>query len=159
AELARSESLAQSLQQQINSGVQDTVAAPPAPASAAAYAGGKLARPVAGPITSRFGNRFDPYYHVWQLHAGIDIAASLGTPITAAAGGRVTRAGWYGGYGNYTCIDHGQVRGQRLTTCYGHQSAILVKPGEQVSAGQVIGRIGSTGASTGPHVHFEVRLG
>jgi murein DD-endopeptidase MepM/ murein hydrolase activator NlpD len=114
---------------------------------------------VPGRITSPFGNRLDPYYHVWQLHAGIDIAAPAGTPIIAAATGRVTRAGWSGGNGRYTCIDHGQVDGQRLTTCYAHQQAILVQPGQQVSAGQVIGQVGSTGASTGPHLHFEVRLG
>jgi murein DD-endopeptidase MepM/ murein hydrolase activator NlpD len=123
------------------------------------YAGGKLRRPLPGPITSPFGNRLDPYYHVWQLHAGIDIGVPAGTDIMAAAAGRVTQASWFGGYGWYTCIDHGQVNGQRLSTCYGHQQAILVVPGQQVSAGQVIGRAGSTGASTGPHLHFEVRLG
>ncbi|OLE25575.1 MAG: hypothetical protein AUG44_15570 [Actinobacteria bacterium 13_1_20CM_3_71_11] len=95
---------------------------------------------------------------MWQLHPGIDIAAAPGTPIYAAAAGRVTRAGWYGGYGNYTCIEHGQFDGQRLSTCYGHQSTLLVTPGQQVAAGQVLGLVGSTGASTGPHLHFEVRL-
>ena len=131
----------------------------PTPAAATNYGGGKLRRPVPGRVGSPFGNRFDPVYHVWQLHAGVDMAAASGTAIVAAADGRVTRAGWAGGYGNYTCIDHGQFDGQRLTTCYAHQSAILVRPGQQVSAGQVIGRVGSTGASTGPHLHFEVRLG
>jgi murein DD-endopeptidase MepM/ murein hydrolase activator NlpD len=164
ADLARSEGAVQTLQQQVNAGVQTVVASAPVapagpPGGAAGYGGGKLRRPVNGPITSRFGNRFDPYYHVWQLHAGLDMAAAMGTELVAAAGGRVTRAGWNGGYGNYTCIDHGVFNGQRLSTCYGHQSTILVRPGQQVSAGEVIGRVGSTGASTGPHVHFEVRLG
>ncbi|WP_426507411.1 M23 family metallopeptidase [Dactylosporangium sp. McL0621] len=160
AELTRSESAAQSLQQQVNDSVRETLSIDtPVPAAATTYGGGKLRRPVPGRVSSPFGNRFDPYYHVWQLHAGMDIAAPAGTPIIAAASGRVTRAGWSGGNGRYTCIDHGQVDGQRLTTCYAHQQAILVQPGQQVSAGQVIGQVGSTGASTGPHLHFEVRLG
>jgi murein DD-endopeptidase MepM/ murein hydrolase activator NlpD len=121
--------------------------------------GGRLLRPVDGPLTSPFGTRYDPYYHVWQLHAGLDLAAPAGTPIRAAAVGSVVRAGWFGGYGNYTCLAHGVVDGQRLMTCYGHQSQLLVRPGQRVSAGQVIGRVGTTGASTGPHLHFEVRLG
>ncbi|MFE9654657.1 M23 family metallopeptidase [Micromonospora sp. NPDC006431] len=124
-----------------------------------ATGGSRLGRPLAGRLTSRFGVRFDPYYHVWQRHPGIDLAAPIGTPIMAAADGRVTRAGWYGGYGNYICVDHGRVSGQRLSTCYGHQSRLLVSPGQRVRAGQVIGLVGSTGASTGPHLHFEVRLG
>jgi murein DD-endopeptidase MepM/ murein hydrolase activator NlpD len=158
AELARRETEALSLQQQVTSGVAQTLAST-VPASATGYVGGKLRRPLAGTLTSRFGNRLDPYYHVWQLHPGIDLAATPGTPILAAAGGRVTHAGWYGGYGNYTCIDHGYVNGVRLSTCYGHQRAIMVTPGQLVTAGQVIGQVGSTGASTGPHLHFEVRLG
>jgi murein DD-endopeptidase MepM/ murein hydrolase activator NlpD len=159
AELARREVDAQTLRRQIDDTLRPTLAGVPTAAVATGYSGGKLRRPVPGPVTSPFGNRFDPYYHVWQLHAGLDMAAGLGSPIVAAAGGRVTQAGWYGGYGNYTCIDHGQAAGQRLSTCYGHQSAILVVPGQLVSAGQVIGKVGSTGASTGPHLHFEVRLG
>jgi len=160
ADLARSESAVQTLQQQVNRGVQMTIAtAPQAPTTSANYGGGRLRRPVPGRIGSPFGNRFDPYYHRWQLHAGADMVASFGSNIVAAATGRVIRAGWAGGYGNYTCIDHGQFDGQRLSTCYAHQSAILVKVGQQVTAGEVIGRVGSTGASTGPHLHFEVRLG
>jgi murein DD-endopeptidase MepM/ murein hydrolase activator NlpD len=160
AELTRLQSEEQSLQQQVNSGIaQAMMAAAPAPAIPATYAGGKLLQPVSGAVTSPFGNRFDPYYHVWQLHAGLDIGAPTGTSIVAAAPGRVTQAGWSGGYGNYTCIDHGLVNGQRVSTCYAHQQKILVSPGQQVSAGQVIGQVGSTGASTGPHLHFEVRLG
>jgi murein DD-endopeptidase MepM/ murein hydrolase activator NlpD len=160
AELARRQQDAQALQQAIATAVQPTIAAAPAASTAAVgYLGGALPWPINGRITSGFGNRFDPYYHVWQLHPGLDIAAPIGTPIMAVAAGRVTQAGWFGGYGNYTCIDHGKVNGVRLSTCYGHQSRIQVTPGQVVRAGQVIGAVGSTGASTGPHLHFEVRLG
>jgi murein DD-endopeptidase MepM/ murein hydrolase activator NlpD len=116
--------------------------------------GGRLLMPVRGWKSSDFGQRFDPYYRVWQLHAGMDIAAGGGTPIRAAADGRVIRAGWNGGYGKYTCISHGG----RFTTCYGHQSRIGVRPGERVRRGEVIGRVGTTGASTGYHLHFETRV-
>jgi murein DD-endopeptidase MepM/ murein hydrolase activator NlpD len=159
-ELSRRQTEALELQRQVNSSAQQAITTTaPAPGTTTNYGGGKLRQPVRGPITSTFGNRFDPYYHVWQLHAGVDFGAPAGTEIVAAAAGRVTQAGWSGGYGNYTCIDHGQVDGQRLSTCYGHQQKILVSPGQQVSVGQVIGQVGSTGASTGPHLHFEVRLG
>lgn len=120
--------------------------------------GARLLMPVQGWKSSDFGMRYDPYYKVWQLHAGVDIAAGGGQPIYAAADGRVIRAGWNGGYGNYTCISHGQYQGRGLSTCYAHQSRILVRPGQQVRRGQVIGRVGTTGASTGYHLHFEVRL-
>ncbi|WP_236717998.1 M23 family metallopeptidase [Actinoplanes sp. TFC3] len=119
------------------------------------YDGSGLLMPVHGWKTSNFGTRYDPYYHVWQLHAGTDIAAPGGTPIHAAASGRVIRAGWNGGYGNYTCISHGG----GFSTCYGHQSKILVSPGQYVRRGEVIGRVGTTGASTGYHLHFETRFG
>ncbi|WP_051167329.1 M23 family metallopeptidase [Actinoplanes sp. N902-109] len=118
------------------------------------YSGGDLLMPVHGWKTSEFGSRYDPYYHVWQLHAGTDIAAPGGTPIHAAAGGRVIQAGWNGGYGNYTCISHGG----GFSTCYGHQSKILVSTGQYVQRGQVIGKVGTTGASTGFHLHFETRV-
>jgi len=123
------------------------------------YAGGRLLMPVHGWKTSDFGSRYDPYYHVWQLHAGTDIAAGGGTPIHAAASGRVIQAGWNGGYGNYTCIAHGKKQGRSFSTCYGHQSKILVHAGEYVRRGEVIGRVGTTGASTGFHLHFETRFG
>ncbi|MFI5492826.1 peptidoglycan DD-metalloendopeptidase family protein [Actinoplanes sp. NPDC051859] len=123
------------------------------------YAGGALRMPVHGWKTSDFGSRYDPYYHVWQLHAGMDIAAGGGSPIHAAASGKVVQAGWAGGYGNYTCINHGRKKGQSFTTCYGHQSKILVRYGEYVRRGEVIGRVGTTGASTGFHLHFETRFG
>lgn len=158
SELTHRQAEAQTLQQTIATRIQQAAAAA-APLAGTGHGGLALRRPVPGPITSPFGNRLDPYYHVWQLHTGVDIGAPAGTPIVAAAAGRVSQAGWFGGYGNYTCIDDGQADGQRLSTCYGHQQKILVTPGEQVNAGQVIGLVGSTGASTGPHLHFEVRLG
>ena len=104
--------------------------------------------PVSGPVTSPFGYRWG------RLHAGIDIGVPYGTPIHAAASGTVVLAGWTGGYGNYTCIDHGG----GLATCYGHQSAYAVSGGAQVSQGQVIGYVGNTGHSFGAHLHFEVRI-
>ena len=122
------------------------------------YLGGKLLMPVHGWKSSDFGERYDPYYRVWQLHAGADFAAGGGTPIHAAASGRVIRAGWNGGYGDYTCVSHGEFAGKDFSTCYGHQSKILVRPGEYVTRGEVIGRVGTTGASTGYHLHFETRF-
>jgi murein DD-endopeptidase MepM/ murein hydrolase activator NlpD len=107
-----------------------------------------LSWPVSGVITSGFGYRWG------SLHPGIDIAAPIGTPVHAAASGTVIYAGWEGGYGNFTMIDHGG----GIVTAYGHQSAIAVSNGQQVSQGQVIGYVGSTGYSTGPHLHFEVRV-
>jgi murein DD-endopeptidase MepM/ murein hydrolase activator NlpD len=110
--------------------------------------------PVNGPITSPFGYRNDPVLGGNRLHAGVDIGASSGTPIKAAGDGVVVMAGWNGGYGNFTLIDHGG----GLATGYGHQSRIGVRVGQHVSTGEVIGNVGSTGASTGPHLHWEVRV-
>jgi murein DD-endopeptidase MepM/ murein hydrolase activator NlpD len=104
--------------------------------------------PVNGPVTSPFGYRWG------RLHAGIDIGVPYGTPIHAAASGTVVLAGWTGGYGNYTCIDHGG----GMATCYAHQSSYAVSSGAQVSQGQVIGYVGNTGHSFGAHLHFEVRI-
>ncbi|GGM34776.1 peptidoglycan DD-metalloendopeptidase family protein [Dactylosporangium sucinum] len=133
-------------------------AAPPANTAVAPRTGAFFVMPVRGWKSSNFGMRFDPVYKVYQLHAGIDVAAGGGQPIVAAGDGRVVRAGWAGGNGNYTCIHHGTYQGKGLATCYGHQSAILVKVGQQVHRGELIGRVGTTGASTGNHLHFEVRL-
>jgi murein DD-endopeptidase MepM/ murein hydrolase activator NlpD len=138
--------------------IQDSLRAWNHRAGGGRYLGGRLMMPVHGWKSSSFGTRYDPYYRVWQLHAGVDLAAAGGTPIHAAASGRVIRAGWYGGYGNYTCISHGRQRGRGFSTCYGHQSRILVHPGEYVQRGEIIGRVGSTGASTGYHLHFETRF-
>jgi murein DD-endopeptidase MepM/ murein hydrolase activator NlpD len=114
--------------------------------------------PVNGWKSSDFGMRLDPVYGVYRLHAGVDLAAPGGAAIRATAAGDVLRAGWNGGYGNYTCVYHGRFQGRGFATCYAHQSAVLVRPGQHVRRGQVIGRVGTTGASTGNHLHFEVRL-
>jgi murein DD-endopeptidase MepM/ murein hydrolase activator NlpD len=118
------------------------------PAGAVRHGSGRFIWPVNGTFTSPFGYRWG------RLHAGIDIAVPEGTPVRAADGGTVAIAGWTGGYGNYTCVNHGG----GISTCYGHQSRIAVSVGQSVSQGQVIGYSGNTGNSTGPHVHFEVRI-
>jgi murein DD-endopeptidase MepM/ murein hydrolase activator NlpD len=104
--------------------------------------------PVSGPVTSGYGWRWG------RMHEGIDIAVPAGTPVSAAASGRVIYAGWMGGYGNLVVIDHGA----GLATAYGHNSSIAAGSGSSVSQGQTIAYAGSTGHSTGPHVHFEVRV-
>ncbi|MBV9040110.1 MAG: peptidoglycan DD-metalloendopeptidase family protein [Acidimicrobiia bacterium] len=116
---------------------------------------GVLAMPIPGaPVTSPFGPRIDPIYGDVRFHTGVDFGAPYGTPIHAAADGVVVSAGPLGGYGNATIIDHGN----GLATLYGHQSSIVVSPGQLVSRGQVIGYVGCTGLCTGPHLHFEVRV-
>jgi murein DD-endopeptidase MepM/ murein hydrolase activator NlpD len=109
---------------------------------------------IPAPITSIFGWRVHPLSGVHKLHTGTDIGAPMGTPVLAAATGRVMLADQMGGYGLTVALEHHE--GMRQTL-YGHLSAILVKPGEIVQQGTVIGRVGSTGASTGPHLHFELR--
>lgn len=122
--------------------------------SSSGVAGACEFRPVPGPIVSGFGQRTNPIGGGTGFHAGIDIAAPSGTPIRACRAGRVVIAGWQGGYGNTVVIDHGG----GMATLYAHQSRIGVSVGEQVLAGEVIGYVGSTGNSTGPHLHFEVRI-
>ena len=109
---------------------------------------GQFIWPISGAFTSPFGMRWG------RLHAGIDIAAPDGTPIRAADAGRVAIAGWMGGYGNYTCIQHTG----SLSTCYAHQSRLGTSTGASVGQGQVIGYVGNTGNSFGAHLHFEVRV-
>jgi len=114
-------------------------------------------KPVQASVTmmSAFGYRSDPFNHRAAMHPGIDLSGSYGTPIYATADGTVLRAGWNsGGYGNLVELDHG--RG--ITTRYGHMSAVLVSPGQHITRGQQVGRMGSTGRSTGNHLHYEVRI-
>ena len=114
-----------------------------------------LAMPVNGPITSYFGYRYHPILHFTRFHAGVDIGASWGSPIVAAGDGQVIGAGWSGGYGREVQIAHGG----GIVSLYGHMSEIVAQPGSFVHAGQLIGYVGSSGLSTGPHLHFEVRQG
>ncbi|HBF38949.1 MAG TPA: peptidase M23, partial [Firmicutes bacterium] len=116
---------------------------------------GKMIWPVTGPIriTSPFGWRYHPILRTKKYHNGEDIAVSSGTPVHAADSGVVVVSGWEDGYGNYVAIDHGN----GISTGYGHNSRLLVHQGERVTKGQIIAYSGSTGLSTGPHVHFEVR--
>ncbi len=115
---------------------------------------GRFVHPIAGyPMTSRYGYRIHPIFGTRRLHTGQDYGAPTGTPIRAADDGVVIEAGWMGGYGKCVMIDHGK----GIATLYGHTSAFYVRPGQGVKKGQVIAAIGTTGNSTGPHLHLEVR--
>jgi murein DD-endopeptidase MepM/ murein hydrolase activator NlpD len=149
---ARAESL-EKIQADLQAKIQEQIAAasglstlPAGPMSAPSAAG--LIWPLDGLLTSGFGYRWG------RMHEGIDIAVPEGTPIRASKGGTVIMASYNGGYGNYTCIDHGS----GLSTCYAHQSGFVAGAGQSVSQGQIIGYSGNTGSSTGPHLHFEVRV-
>ena len=111
--------------------------------------------PVRAAITSPFGNRMHPIFHVRSFHSGVDLGARRGTPIKASNGGIVIYAGWYSGYGKTVIISHSNGK----STLYAHQDRIAVKVGEKVYQDKVIGYVGSTGYSTGPHLHFEYRVG
>ena len=129
-------------------------------ASGSVYSGepppaGQMWRPVPGPITSPFGYRTHPIAGVTRLHTGADMRSSCGDAIFAADDGQVVFAGWKGGYGNATIVDHGG----GVATLYGHQSQINVGQGQIVQGGDAIGLVGTTGYSTGCHLHFEVRIG
>lgn len=154
-EVGHLEEIEADLQQQ----VQEQIAAasgisvlPAGPMTSPSAAG--LIWPLSGTLSSGFGPRSSPGGVGSTYHEGIDIAVPEGTPIRAAKGGTVIMASYNGGYGNYTCIDHGS----GLSTCYAHQSGFAATSGQSVSQGQVIGYSGNTGSSTGPHLHFEVRI-
>ncbi|HTY13625.1 MAG TPA: peptidoglycan DD-metalloendopeptidase family protein [Candidatus Omnitrophota bacterium] len=123
-------------------------------AGISAHGSGSLDWPLRGRITSPFGYRRDPFRGGTHMHTGIDIANSYGEIIRAADGGEVIFSGWWDGYGKAVVIDHGK----NMSTVYGHMSRIYVENGNKVSKGQIIGLVGSTGYSTGPHCHFEVRI-
>lgn len=125
-------------------GAVGTAAAAPAPQ----VGSGGWVWPARGPVTSEYGPRWG------RQHQGIDIGAATGTAIVAARSGTVTHAGRMGGYGAMTLVDHGG----GITTAYAHQSAIMVRPGQRVGAGERIGSVGCTGSCTGPHLHFEIRV-
>jgi len=110
--------------------------------------------PTKGRLSSGYGWRRDPFGRQLKFHSGLDVVNDRGTPIVAAADGVVARAEWSAGYGQMVLIDHGF----GVSTLYGHCSILKVKPGDRIKAGDVIARMGSTGRSTGPHLHFEVRL-
>jgi len=108
--------------------------------------------PVSGRVTSGFGERFHPILGYRRMHAGLDLGAAYGSPVHAAADGRVVSAGWHGGYGQMVEIAHAG----GIATMYGHMSRIAAVSGSYVRQGEVIGYVGSTGLSTGPHLHYEV---
>ena len=110
--------------------------------------------PVIGPITGAFGERIDPFNGEGAFHAGVDISCHYGQQVIAPADGIVTFAGPYNGYGRMIEVDHGN----GITTRYGHLSGVAVADGETVHKGQIIGYVGLTGRSTGPHLHYEVRI-
>jgi murein DD-endopeptidase MepM/ murein hydrolase activator NlpD len=137
-----------SAMRQANVAIASAISSPPSSPTSSPPSSAGLIWPVSGPINSPYGMRWG------SLHPGIDIGAGTGTPIKAAASGRVVVAGYSGGYGNLTVIDHGN----GIVTAYAHQSSLAASAGQQVAQGQVIGYVGSTGFSTGPHLHFEVRV-
>ncbi len=115
-------------------------------------------KPIGGRITSPFGWRTHPIFNSRTFHSGVDIGGPNYGNILASNSGKVIYSGWYGGYGKVVIIDHGTINGNPMTTLYAHMSTIKVKQGDYVKKGQVVGLEGTTGYSTGPHCHFEVRI-
>ncbi|MCX7285709.1 MAG: M23 family metallopeptidase [Novosphingobium sp.] len=133
-------------------GKDDTFYSPQGMAEGSQETTSGFGSPVNGHITSYYGARRHPILGYVRMHAGVDFGASWGAPIYATTDGRVNFAGWHGGHGNYVRLDHGG----GIATGYGHMSRIAVAPGMSVRRGQVIGYVGSTGLSTGPHLHYEM---
>lgn len=129
------------------------------PSSNASASSGGFSLPVNGPITSPYGMRLHPVLKYWKLHDGTDIAAGCGTPIRAPYAGRVAERYFNAAYGNRLMIDHGSVGGRYVTTGYNHSARYVVRVGQRVRKGQVIGYVGSSGLSTGCHLHLMVWLG
>ncbi|WP_419177927.1 murein hydrolase activator EnvC family protein [Megasphaera vaginalis (ex Bordigoni et al. 2020)] len=159
AALAELEATSQSIGAMLRQRQADRAAAASAGGTADSFqavsGSGVFIWPVNGPITSPFGYRNHPIFGRAIFHSGIDIGVDEGTPVHAADAGVVVEADWLGGYGNAVIIDHGN----GLSTVYGHNSSLAVSAGQSVAKGEVIAYAGSTGNSTGPHVHFEVRSG
>lgn len=139
--------------QQIANLIRQSQMAPGHYSGPAPSGSGGMVWPLSGPITSEYGWRTHPIYGTSRFHSGLDIGGDYGEPIYAAASGTVIHSGWISGYGYAVIIDHGG----GITTLYGHNEELLVSEGQSVSQGQVIAHCGSTGNSTGPHCHFEVR--
>ncbi|MEI7474746.1 MAG: peptidoglycan DD-metalloendopeptidase family protein [bacterium] len=119
---------------------------------------GGFLKPIAGILTSPYGPRRHPIFGTRSFHRGVDLAAGYGAPVKASNSGVVIFTGWYGGYGKVVIINHGNVKGRSTSTLYAHLSSFSTSAGQKVSKGEVIAREGTTGYSTGPHLHFEVRL-
>jgi murein DD-endopeptidase MepM/ murein hydrolase activator NlpD len=132
---------------------QEEAASPPS--QSAASTGGQLGWPASGPVTSGFGLRVHPIFGTTRMHTGLDIGAGYGSAVGAAESGTVTFTGVMSGYGNVVIVDHGG----GLSTTYNHLSGFSVSTGQSVSRGQQVGSVGCTGYCTGPHLHFEVRVG
>ena len=115
-------------------------------------------KPISGRITSPFGYRTHPIFNSRTFHSGIDIGGQYRGEVRASNSGKVIYTGWYGGYGKVVIIDHGIVNGKPTTTLYAHLDSISTSNGAYVNKGQTVGREGTTGYSTGPHCHFEVRV-
>ena len=118
---------------------------------------GGFIRPVGGPVTSPFGWRVHPIFKRKIFHSGVDLGMPMNASVKAANSGKVIFVGWYGGYGKVVIIDHGRINGVPTTTLYAHLNSYRVSVGSTVVRGQVIANVGTTGYSTGPHLHFEVR--
>ncbi len=128
----------------------------PAPRQAPSGGGGLFGRPVNGPVTSPFGYRYHPILHYWRLHDGMDYGVGCGTPLYAGRSGQIVGAYYGSGYGNRVIIDHGWLNGASMSTSYNHLTSFSVGSGQHVSRGQLIGYSGTTGMSTGCHLHFMV---
>lgn len=156
AAAAKSSNSSNSNKSSVGSSSSSSVQTPPAPAPS--VSSGSWTKPASGRFTSSFGYRTHPIRGGQRLHAGVDIANSVGTGISAAGDGVVFRAGWHSSYGNHVMITH-SMNGRTYTTVYAHMSSLNASVGQVVNKGQSIGRMGSTGASTGSHLHFELHNG